>query len=45
VSIGAVIIIVGAIVISKRRSAGVITDEPSAPGPSAPAETPTPAAT
>jgi K(+)-stimulated pyrophosphate-energized sodium pump len=45
VSIGAVVIIVAAIVISKRRSAGVITDTPSAPGPSAPAEAPTPAAT
>ncbi|HEY3954051.1 MAG TPA: sodium-translocating pyrophosphatase [Streptosporangiaceae bacterium] len=45
VSVGAVIIIVGAIVISKRRSAAAISDEPAAPGPSAPAETPTPAAT
>jgi K(+)-stimulated pyrophosphate-energized sodium pump len=45
VSVGAVIIIVAAIVISKRRSASTITDEPAAPGPSAPAETPTPATT
>jgi K(+)-stimulated pyrophosphate-energized sodium pump len=45
VSVGAVIIIVGAIIISKRRSAAAISDEPAAPGPSAPAETPTPAAT
>ncbi|MGH3159135.1 MAG: sodium/proton-translocating pyrophosphatase, partial [Streptosporangiaceae bacterium] len=45
VSIGAVIIIVAAIVISKRRSASQVTDTPPAPGPSAPAETPTPAAT
>jgi K(+)-stimulated pyrophosphate-energized sodium pump len=44
VSIGAAIIIVAAIVISKRRSASQVTDV-SGPGPSAPAETPTPAAT
>ena len=42
VSIGAVIVIVAAIVISKRRSASQITD---VSGPSAPAEAPTPAAT
>jgi K(+)-stimulated pyrophosphate-energized sodium pump len=45
VALGAVIIIVGAIVISKRRSHTAISDEPASPGPSAPAETPTPAAT
>jgi K(+)-stimulated pyrophosphate-energized sodium pump len=45
VAIGAVVIIVAAIVISKRRSASKIADEPAAPGPTAPAETPTPAAT
>jgi len=42
VSIGAVIIIVAAIVISKRRSASQVTD---VPGSSEPTETPTPAAT
>jgi K(+)-stimulated pyrophosphate-energized sodium pump len=42
VSIGAVIVIVAAIVISKRRSASQVTD---VPGSSTPSQTPTPAAT